>query len=112
MVIVLTKQISQADTALEVNLIAASEIARQLQLRDMGGIIVIDFIDMHTADHRHKLYEHLKNEMRYLEQNIKYCHLVNLVWYKLPDNEYDLKGLLKQKKKIRTKMEKSRLQLL
>ncbi|MCF6347250.1 MAG: ribonuclease E/G [Flavobacteriaceae bacterium] len=55
---------SQADTALEVNLIAASEIARQLQLRDMGGIIVVDFIDMHSADHRHKLYEHLKNEMK------------------------------------------------
>ena len=55
---------SQADTALEVNLIAASEIARQLQLRDMGGIIVVDFIDMHLAEHRNKLYEHLKNEMK------------------------------------------------
>jgi ribonuclease G len=55
---------SQADTALEVNLIAASEIARQLQLRDMGGIIVVDFIDMHSADHRHKLYDHLRNEMK------------------------------------------------
>ncbi len=54
---------SQADTALEVNLIAASEIARQLQLRDMGGIIVVDFIDMHLADHRKKLYDHLRNEM-------------------------------------------------
>ena len=54
---------SQADTALEVNLIAASEIARQLQLRDMGGIIVVDFIDMHTADHRKKLYDHLRKEM-------------------------------------------------
>jgi len=55
---------SQADTALEVNLIAASEIARQLQLRDMGGIIVVDFIDMHLAEHRNRLYEHLKNEMK------------------------------------------------
>ena len=55
---------SQADTALEVNLIAATEIARQLQLRDMGGIIVVDFIDMHAADHRQKLYEHLKKEMQ------------------------------------------------
>jgi ribonuclease G len=54
---------SQADTALEVNMIAASEIARQLQLRDMGGIIVIDFIDMHLADHRKKLYDHLRKEM-------------------------------------------------
>ena len=56
---------SQADTALEVNLIAASEIARQLQLRDMGGIIVVDFIDMHTTDHRQKLYDHMKAEMAF-----------------------------------------------
>ncbi len=55
---------SQADTALQVNLIAATEIARQLQLRDMGGIIVVDFIDMHLADHRKQLYEHLRNEMK------------------------------------------------
>ncbi|MCF6167709.1 ribonuclease E/G [Lutibacter sp.] len=59
------KATSQADTALEVNLIAASEIARQLQLRDMGGIIVVDFIDMHTAEHRQKLYDHLKAEMAF-----------------------------------------------
>ena len=37
---------NQEDTALEVNMIAATEIARQLRLRDMGGIIVVDFIDM------------------------------------------------------------------
>ena len=59
------KAMSQADTALEVNLIAASEIARQLQLRDMGGIIVVDFIDMHTAEHRQKLYDHLRSEMAF-----------------------------------------------
>lgn len=54
---------TQEDTALEVNLIAASEIARQLRLRDMGGIIVVDFIDMSSTEHRRKLYEHLKKEM-------------------------------------------------
>ncbi len=54
---------SQQDTALEVNLIAATEVARQLQLRDMGGIIVVDFIDMHTASDRKKLFEHLNKEM-------------------------------------------------
>ena len=59
------KATSQADTALEVNLIAASEIARQLMLRDMGGIIVVDFIDMHTAEHRQKLYDHLRTEMAF-----------------------------------------------
>ncbi|MFK5890482.1 MAG: Rne/Rng family ribonuclease [Flavobacteriaceae bacterium] len=54
---------SQEDAALEVNLIAASEIARQLQLRDMGGIIVVDFIDMQKAEHRKKLYDHLRTQM-------------------------------------------------
>ena len=54
---------SQEDTALEVNLISATEIARQLRLRDMGGIIVVDFIDMNKAENRKKLYEHLKDEM-------------------------------------------------
>src|SRR5690606_19005382 len=55
---------SQEDTALEVNLIAATEIARQLRLRDMGGIIVIDFIDMTNADNRQKHYNHLRDEMK------------------------------------------------
>ena len=54
---------SQEDTALEVNLISATEIARQLQLRDMGGIIVVDFIDMHKSENRNKLYQHLKDQM-------------------------------------------------
>lgn len=49
--------------ALNVNKMAATEIARQLRLRDMGGIIVVDFIDMTNADHRRDLYEHLKEEM-------------------------------------------------
>lgn len=55
---------SQEDTALEVNLIAASEIARQLRLRDMGGIIVVDFIDMAKAENRKKLFNHLRDEMK------------------------------------------------
>lgn len=55
---------NQEDTALEVNLLAASEIARQLRLRDMGGIIVIDFIDMVKGDHRRKLFDHLREEMK------------------------------------------------
>jgi ribonuclease G len=55
---------NQEDTALEVNLLAASEIARQLRLRDMGGIIVVDFIDMVRAANRKKLFEHLRDEMK------------------------------------------------
>nr|WP_299342243.1 ribonuclease E/G [Allomuricauda sp.] len=55
---------NQEDTALEVNLLAASEIARQLRLRDMGGIIVVDFIDMIKGEHRRKLFDHLREEMK------------------------------------------------
>ena len=58
------KSKSQEETALEVNMIAATEVARQLRLRDMGGIIVIDFIDMGVAGNRKKLYNHLRNEMK------------------------------------------------
>ena len=58
------KEKNQEDTALEVNLISASEIARQLRLRDMGGIIVIDFIDMGRAENRKALYNHLREEMK------------------------------------------------
>ena len=48
-------KLDQEDSAYEVNVAAAEEIARQLRLRDMGGIIVIDFIDMSKGDHRNKL---------------------------------------------------------
>lgn len=54
---------SQEETALQVNVISAVEIARQLRLRDMGGIIVVDFIDMHNAENRKKLYNTLRDEM-------------------------------------------------
>ena len=54
---------SNKEHALNVNKMAATEIARQLRLRDMGGIIVVDFIDMTDSEHRKELYEHLKNEM-------------------------------------------------
>lgn len=53
----------QENNAFEVNLYAAEEIARQLRLRDMGGIVVVDFIDMQTAEHRNKLYEKMKECM-------------------------------------------------
>jgi ribonuclease G len=53
----------QETNALEVNLAAADEIARQLRLRDMGGIIVVDFIDMHTIEHKQMVYERMKEAM-------------------------------------------------
>ncbi len=54
---------SQEENALSVNLEAAIEVARQLRLRDMGGIIVVDFIDMHEGSNRRKLFTKLKDEM-------------------------------------------------
>ena len=54
----------QEANALEVNLGAADELARQLRLRDMGGIIVVDFIDMHLAEDRQKLYERMCENMK------------------------------------------------
>ncbi len=54
---------NQEDTALEVNLISAKEIARQLRLRDMGGIIVVDFIDMNKSENRKTLFDSLREEM-------------------------------------------------
>ena len=47
----------QEENALEVNIAAAAEIARQLRLRDMGGIIVVDFIDLNKAANRQILFE-------------------------------------------------------
>lgn len=54
----------QEVNALDVNLGAADELARQLRLRDMGGIIVVDFIDMNLAENRQKLYERMVENMR------------------------------------------------
>ncbi len=57
------KEISQEQNALAVNVEAAAEIARQLRLRDMGGIIVIDFIDMNDGKNRRTLFQRLRDEM-------------------------------------------------
>lgn len=54
---------TRAENVLRVNLEAVSEIARQVRLRDMGGIIVIDFIDMKDPKHRNELFQHLKKAM-------------------------------------------------
>ncbi|RLD76883.1 MAG: ribonuclease E/G, partial [Bacteroidetes bacterium] len=57
------KSNDQETNAYEVNATAAEEIARQLRLRDMGGIIVVDFIDMHTLENKQKLFEKMKEAM-------------------------------------------------
>ncbi len=57
------KEVSQEENALRVNLEAADEVARQLRLRDLGGIIVVDFIDLVKAENRKKLFNHMTQAM-------------------------------------------------
>jgi ribonuclease G len=54
----------QEDNSLRTNLEAAREIAKQLRLRDIGGIIVVDFIDLQDDSNRKKVYDELKKEFR------------------------------------------------
>jgi ribonuclease G len=55
---------NQEENALQTNLEAAEEIARQLRLRDIGGIIVVDFIDMKLPDNKKRLHEAMESFMR------------------------------------------------
>ena len=58
------KDVSQDTLAFNINVEAAQEIARQLRLRDIGGIIVVDFIDMKSSEYKHKLYEAMQQAMK------------------------------------------------
>ncbi len=86
---------SQEDNALDVNLEAAAEIARQLRLRDMGGIIVVDFIDMTNPANRRKLYERMKDEM----QKDRAKHNV------LPPSKFGLVQITRQRVRSETNVE-------
>lgn len=55
---------NQEQNAVETNMEAAAEIARQLRLRDMGGIVVVDFIDMKLPENKRKVSEAMENFMR------------------------------------------------
>src|SRR5918999_2055743 len=54
----------QGETIVRTNMEAASEVVRQLRLRNVGGIIIIDFIDMEKEGNRKKVYEALKNALK------------------------------------------------
>ncbi|MDR2066584.1 MAG: Rne/Rng family ribonuclease [Endomicrobium sp.] len=69
---------SQEDTALITNLEAAVEIARQLRLRNIGGIIVIDFIDMKKSANRHKVLEKLRDAAKGDKAKIKIWPITKL----------------------------------
>lgn len=53
----------QEENAFQFNMLAADEIVHQLRLRDIGGIIIIDFIDMDSKEHQQQLYEHMRKLM-------------------------------------------------
>lgn len=57
------KTTDQEENTYEVNRIAAEEIVRQLRLRDMGGIIIVDFIDMESVEHRNALHKYMQELM-------------------------------------------------
>lgn len=78
---------NQEQTAMDVNLAAAREIARQLRLRDLGGIVIIDFIDLHKAQNRQLLYD----EMRKLMASDKAKHTI------LPLTKFGLMQITRQR---------------
>lgn len=57
------KTTNQEENTYEVNRLAAEEIARQLRLRDMGGIVIVDFIDMASGEHRNNLFKYMQELM-------------------------------------------------
>lgn len=75
------------ENALNTNMIAAAEIARQLRLRDMGGIITIDFVDLHTAQNKATLNKAMADFMR----NDKAKHTI------LPLNKFGLMQITRQR---------------
>lgn len=72
------RRLSKADTFLAVNLEAASEAARQIVLRNIGGIIVIDFINMDSESDYDKLKEHIINEIKSDRENCRFIDFTGL----------------------------------
>ncbi len=85
----------QEANALEVNLHAADEVARQLRLRDMGGIIVVDFIDLAEGENRQKVYDRLRERM----QNDRAKHNI------LPLSKFGLMQITRQRVRPQTYIE-------
>ena len=59
-----SKNKEQEQNTYDVNCYAAEEIARQLRLRDMGGIVIVDFIDMESNEHKNMLFRHMQELMQ------------------------------------------------
>lgn len=69
---------NQESTIFKTNMEAAKEVARQLRLRDMGGLIVIDFIDMDNEEHREKVLQCLRSELGRDRSPTKTCQVSSL----------------------------------
>ncbi|PKP03818.1 MAG: ribonuclease E/G [Bacteroidetes bacterium HGW-Bacteroidetes-6] len=86
---------NQEQNALEANLELAEEVGRQLRLRDLGGIIVVDFIDLHLGSNRRKLYDKLVEEMT----NDRAKHTI------LPPSKFGLVQITRQRVRPETQIE-------
>ncbi|MBT4291893.1 Rne/Rng family ribonuclease [bacterium] len=69
---------NQEETLFETNMIAAREVARQLRLRDIGGIIIIDFIDMERENNRKRVYNEVRNAFKRDRARTKIFPISNL----------------------------------
>src|SRR5262247_3937959 len=63
------------ETATRTNLEAADEIARQMRLRDLGGLIVVDFIDMEESKNRREVEQRLRDAMRYDRARVQFSSI-------------------------------------
>lgn len=88
---------SQEDASLSVNLEAAEEVARQVRLRDIGGIIIIDFIDMRNSEHKISLFNKMKDFMR----NDRAQHTI------LPLSKFGLMAITRQRVREEVKIDTS-----
>lgn len=71
----MTKARDHEETALQTNLEAATEVARQLRLRDLGGIIVVDFIDMESNSHKSEVEKRVRDAVKNDKARIKIGHI-------------------------------------
>ncbi len=85
-----TSPSSLADTVLRTNLEAAEEIGRQLRLRDIGGIIVIDFIDMDRPDHRDRVLEAMRLALHHDRMRTRVMHITRLGLMEMTRKRTDL----------------------
>ena len=86
-----TKTADQEENSFEVNKLAAEEIARQLRLRDMGGIVIVDFIDMESNDHKNALHKYMQELM----ENDRAKH--NVLPLTLPLTKFGLMQITRQR---------------